>query len=257
MTRLRGIFILSLVLLLQISCKQLPGDINLDGTTILLDHNSAPHSDSIQEKIISTYREQLSRNFNRIVAFSAEILEKGTPEGKLNNFVADLVFLKGKALYHPSDNKPIDFCLLNYGGLRVSLPMGEITYSRVFELLPFENEMVVVTLTGQKTFELFQYLAKATEGMPVAGLRLTIRNNSPESILINGAEFDRNRNYKVLTSDYLAGGGDSMNFFLNPVYTEILGMRVRDAIFEHMETLHTRGERISATLDGRIQILNR
>jgi len=254
--RLRGIYILSLVLLLQFSCKQHQGEFRLEGSTILLDLNSSPFTDSIQEKLLVTYRDQLADSFNRVIAYSSEVLEKGTPEGKLNNFVADLVFKKGQTLYNPSNGQPIDFCLLNYGGLRVPLPVGEITYSRVFELLPFENEMVVLTLTGEKTLELFQFLAQSTVGMPVSGIKLTIRNNKPETILVRGKEFDKNRNYKVLTSDYLAGGGDSMNFLLDPIHSELLGMRVRDAIIEHMEKLHANGEKITSHLDNRVVILN-
>lgn len=237
------------------SCSGSSPHYTLEGKTILLDSTNVPEKDSHQEALIEQYRQSLQADMERLLVYSEHVMERGTPEGKLNNFVADLVLEMGHALYQPSDNKPIDFCLLNYGGLRVPLPQGKITYERVFELLPFENEMVVVTLSGEKTKELFQYLANASAGMPVSGIQLNIQNQTPVSITIQGKEFDIERNYKILTSDYLAEGGDSMDFFLQPLNYELLGMRVRDAIIKHMKNVHARGEKIHSQLDGRITVL--
>ncbi len=252
MTKSKGIlFVFALSLLVFAGCADRSREFSVEGHTILLDSVNAP-IDPYQEEIIQQYRESLEADMNRLLVYSEHVMERGTPEGTLNNFVADLVLDTGRQIYEPQDGKPIDFCLLNYGGLRVPLPEGEITYGRVFELLPFENEMVVITLSGEKTYELFQYLAQSSRGMPVSGIQLTISNQTPESILIQGQEFDRSRTYKVLTSDYLAGGGDSMNFFLQPINYELLGKRVRDAIILHMQNVHAKGEKISAELDQRI-----
>jgi 2',3'-cyclic-nucleotide 2'-phosphodiesterase (5'-nucleotidase family) len=256
MTRFKGIIFISFLLFLNISCQNSSKEFTFEGQTILLDSNNVSVPDSVQESIIMEYRSSLEEDMNRILVYSEHVMEKNSPEGLLNNFVADLVFNIGQELYKAEDEKPIDFCLLNYGGLRVPLPQGEITYSRVFELLPFENEMVVITLSGQKTLELFNYLASASVGMPVSGIKLTIENNSPKTILVQNQKFDVNRNYKILTSDYLAGGGDSMNFFLQPINYELLGTRVRDAIIQHMEEVHSKGKKISASLDKRIEIIN-
>lgn len=256
MIRLKGIIVIFILLFLHFACNEQPREFIVEGETIQLDSTNVPLPDSIQEGIIQQYKESLEADMDRLLVYSEHVMERGTPEGKLNNFVADLVLDIGQDIYQPEDSKPIDFCLLNYGGLRVPLPEGEITYSRVFELLPFENEMVVVTLSGEKALELFQYLATASKGMPVSGIRLTISKNIPQSIQIQGNEFDINKNYKVLTSDYLAGGGDSMDFFLQPLNYELLGMRVRDAIILHMQKVHAQGKMISAELDERITVLD-
>jgi 2',3'-cyclic-nucleotide 2'-phosphodiesterase (5'-nucleotidase family) len=228
----------------------------LEGSVILLDSINVPETDRELEKIIMEYRESLVADMSKVLVYSEHVMERGSPEGKLNNFVADLVFQIGKEIYQPDDGKKIDFCLLNYGGLRVPLPKGEITNERVFELLPFENEMVVITLTGEKTSELFQYLAASERGMPVSGIRLKIKDKQPHEVLIDGKELDINKSYKVLTSDYLAGGGDNMDFFLQPVNYELLGKRVRDAIILHMQRVHAEGKKISSELDGRISVVN-
>lgn len=249
-------FFMSFLFILLFSCQRAELDRTVNSETILIDPAQIPEKDPELVAIISTYRETLEADMNRLLVYSAHVMERGTPEGKLNNFVADLVFETGHQLYDPSDGEPIDFCLLNYGGLRVPIPKGAVTFERVFELLPFENEMVVITLTGEKTTELFDYLSRSSVGMPIAGARFSIKDSKPYNITIQGKDFDPERNYKVLTSDYLAGGGDSMNFFLEPLNYEYLGLRVRDAIIQYMQQQHESGNMISARLDGRISIDN-
>ena len=63
----------------------------------------------------------------------------------------------------PSNNHHIDFCLLNNGGLRTSLPQGNITRRKIFELMPFENELVVVTISKEKMTDLKAYLKNYNE----------------------------------------------------------------------------------------------
>ncbi len=244
-----------LIIIVFQSCGVPERNFSLEGHLILLDSLNVEYTDTVQEAIILTYKEKLDDEMNRVLVKSEHVMGKGTPEGLLNNYVADLVLERGNQLYQPQDGNPIDFCLLNYGGLRVPLPKGEITSSRVFELLPFENEMVVITLDGVRTNELFNYLANATRGMPVAGIRLEIKDNEPKTILIKDQPLNINRNYKILTSDYLAEGGDNMDFFLQPLNYELLGMKVRDAIILHMEQTHEKGEKISSRLDGRISVV--
>lgn len=247
--------IISTFLLLP-ACRQseIPRDVT--GELILLDSINVPDPDLRIDSIIGTYRSELDKEMNQVLAHSPFAMRKASPEGLLNNFVADLVFEVASELYEPADGKAIDFCLLNYGGLRTSLPQGAITRSRVFELMPFENEMVVLTLSGEKTLELFEYVARGEQGMPVSGVRIGIKNRQLGSLQVQGKDLDLNRNYKVVTSDYLAEGGDRMRFFLDPINTEMIGMRIRDAIILYMEREEVSGRELFAELDGRIFIMD-
>jgi 2',3'-cyclic-nucleotide 2'-phosphodiesterase (5'-nucleotidase family) len=250
--RIRPVFWLLAVLVWLAGC--VPGEESrtVDGRLVLLDSVNAPFPDPAIDSVIEIYRADLEAEMNQVLAYSAQPMRRGTPEGLLNNFVADLVFDLARELYEPEDGIPIDFCLLNYGGLRTSLPEGPLTRGRVFELMPFENEMVVLTLTAEKTRELFDYLARSTVGMPVAGITLGIREQEVEHVEIQGESFDEDRNYKIITSDYLAGGGDNMTFFLEPLSYEYIGMKIRDAIILHLKRQHEAGQPVSATLDGRM-----
>lgn len=250
-----SLLLFSIICIVQ-GCSVTEQEKVVEGKVILLDTINAPFVDSHIDSVINIYRSDLEEEMNQEIALSAVAMEKGTPQGLLNNFVADLVFEKSRQLYKAEDNKPIDFCLLNYGGLRTSLPQGPVTRSRVFELMPFENEMIVITLSPEKTWELFEYLAAANVGMPVSGITLGIKDNTVSDIKIQGEAFDPGKNYKVVTSDYLAGGGDNMNFFLDPVSEEYLGMKIRDAIMLHLEKETREGKMITSELDNRIYIID-
>jgi len=242
---------ISLFILLP-SCRQSDLQKDIKGELILLDSINVPIPNQKVDSVVANYRNILSEEMNEVLAQSPFAMQKATPEGLLNNFVADLVFNIASELYDPTADSPIDFCLLNYGGLRTSLPKGDITRARVFELMPFENEMVVLTLSGLKTAELFDYLARSERGMPVSGIKLGIKNGQVGSVLIQGKAFDPERNYKVVTSDYLAEGGDRMTFFLDPIEANMVGMRIRDAITFHMQRETKNGNSLFAQIDGRI-----
>ena len=75
-------------------------------------------------------------------------------------------------------------------------------------------------------------------GVPVSGLRMIINDDKVSDVKIANFAFDANKNYRVATSDYLANGGDHMDFFLNPISIENTGMKLRDAILAHIINLN-------------------
>lgn len=214
-------------------------------------HDSLVQPDPAAEAIIEPYRSKLEATMNEVINTSDLVMERAKPEGLLGNFVTDLTLQTAQAIYDAEDGQPVDFCLLNHGGLRTTLPAGDITRGKVFELMPFENELVVLTLTGEKTAELFKYLA-AVDGQPVAGASVGIQNGLPVDPTVNGSQLDLSRTYKVVTSDYLANGGDNMTFFSEPVNSEAIGKKLRDAIMQHMEAEKAAGRTLTAKLEGRI-----
>lgn len=195
--------------------------------------------------LISPYNKSMHAEMNVVLVKSAEVLEKGQPESKLGNLVTDIC--RKSALI------PSDICVLNNGGLRATLPAGEITVGRVFELMPFDNEIVVLTITGDKMLELFNYIANSN-GIPVSGLKASIGKNGLEDIEVNGFPFDPKKEYRVCTSDYLANSGDKMSFFLNPIKTEKTGVLIRNALIETFRKLGNSGELLQSKIEGRITV---
>jgi 2',3'-cyclic-nucleotide 2'-phosphodiesterase (5'-nucleotidase family) len=137
------------------------------------------------------------------------------------------------------------------GSLRKSLPKGKITEADIYELMPFNNKLVVITLSGEKTNKLLEYIA-SQGGEVVANLKMKIKNKKPQDVFIDGKAFDINKKYRILTYDYLASGGDNMKFFLEPIKMELIDIVGRDAILEFIFEETEKGNKLNAQLDGRI-----
>jgi hypothetical protein len=206
--------------------------------------------DSVAIRLIRPYKVQIDREMNAVLIQSDAEAVKGMPEGTLGNLVCDLVLSRVGEYASAKGLKP-DFVLLNNGGLRTSLPSGAITLGKVFELMPFENEVVAVTLSGAKTLECLHYIARS-KGMPVAGLRAVLTDSTCAEIEIQGKPFDSNRSYVVITSDYLAYGGDKMRFFANPENYQLLGIKLRDLLVEGMTSLNREGKTLQPKKDRRL-----
>ncbi len=205
--------------------------------------------DSAIIKTYLPYKTALDNEMNKVIGYTEVALVKRSvlPESVLGNFFADALFNQAKKI-QPN----IDFAMPSTnGGLRNDVAKGAITVSNIFELMPFENETVIFNLKGKDVFELLKFIA-SSGGQPVAGLKMNIKNNLPENIFINGKEFDVNKDYYVLTSDYIASGGDDSKGFANPIAKKVLGLKIRDALLKEVAETQGQGKKINAKLDGRI-----
>ncbi len=200
---------------------------------------------------ILPYQKSLNADMHAVLAFSDQALEKGQPEGLLGDFVADACLQIANQSYYPDDGKKIDFVFLNNGGLRNALPKGNITKGNVFELMPFENELVVLKINGALVKKIFNFIA-SKDGAPVAGARFSIKDKQAVNVLINNAVFDSTQTYKAVTSDYLANGGDQLFFLANVKERESINLKVRDAIIQYLKQKSKAEEHIVVKQDQRI-----
>src|SRR4051812_35679906 len=145
--------------------------------------------DTAVTTFIEPYKKKMEGEMNAIIGESEIPMEKGTPEGLLGDYVADACMREGAKAYYPQDNSKIDFAFFNNGGLRRALPRGEITRGNVFELMPFENELVVLTADGSTVKKIFNFIA-SKDGAPVSGTSFKISNHAATDIMINKAPLD-------------------------------------------------------------------
>ncbi|CAN5241846.1 5'-nucleotidase [soil metagenome] len=241
------------LLLISAGCQQQAKVTGLDVGYVEMNKSELQY-DSATDKILSPYKDSLDKLMNVIVGHTEMQMpkERDKPETLLGNFVADIC-LKNFDPENQSSNSfgKADICLFNTGGLRSSLPQGDITRGNIFELMPFDNELVILTLSGKKTWELIRFVSM-TGGQPMAGMKLGIHpDKTPSKVLIGEIPFDTAKTYRIVTSDYLANGGDKMDFFKNPIKTETTGILIRDAILNYCIAETKNGKTLTSKLDGR------
>ena len=200
--------------------------------------------------IINPYKEKLTSEMQEVLCYSPKEIIKsdGNMQSSLGNLMADMCFKMANPIFKENTNEAIDFVLLNYGGIRADLPKGYIKKEHAFKLMPFENELVVVNLTGDKVLELISFFINNKDAHPFCkNIELIISKNS-YNLKIKGNVFNKNKTYNVLTNDYLHNGGSNMNFFKNSKKFTILDYKIRDVIIDYFKKTDT----LKATLDNRV-----
>ena len=211
--------------------------------------NSDVAVDSTIIKTYLPYKAKLDAEMNEVIGETEVVLSKSSslPESVLGNFFSDAVFNQVKKL-----EPKVDFVFpTTKGGLRNDIAKGPIKVSSVFELMPFENQLVMFNLKGSDVLKIVNYIA-ASGGQPVSGLTFNIKDKLAENILINGKEFDVDANYWVVASDYIASGGDDATGFASPISRKNIGLLVRDALLNEVKEFKAAGKSINTKLDGRI-----
>ncbi|MBE0423395.1 MAG: 5'-nucleotidase C-terminal domain-containing protein [Lutibacter sp.] len=244
-------FIISVIILTALfSCKIKPPQlIRIEGKQTAINETIA--ADKTFENTIKPYREKVEKEMTTVISYTPKDLYRtdGDLESSLGNLMADLCYKRANPVFNSRTGKNIDFALFNYGGIRAGISQGNITNESAFNLMPFENSLVVVELTSEKIKELVNYLIEENKAHPLSKqLNLAVTEKGYD-LKINDAALDNAKNYFVLTSDYLQTGGDNMNFFKDPVTVHKLDYKVRNAIIDYFKETDT----IEISLDGRFR----
>ena len=147
-----------------------------------------------------------------------------------------------------------DVALQNNGGIRTTIPKGKITLEQVYMLLPFDNNLMTMNLTGAQISGILEQNAK-TEGMlQVSGLKVVYNLAAPEgtrvqALSIGGKPVEHSRHYRVTTNDFLAAGGDRFGIFRDGK-NAVIGDNVRDAFLDYLREKSP----VSPKTEGRIVV---
>lgn len=210
---------------------------------------------SIDSQLVNLYlpyKKILEKDMQRVISFSNEEMIKGKPESGLTNLLSDLILDEGRR-YASNNNLQInpEVSFFNYGGIRTFLPMGEITVGKIFELMPFENEMVFIQLTGAQLQQFYNIVARYG-GDSVGGVRFVISNGKAKNVRVNGKNLNPEKKYWMVTNDYSANGGDDLLVFTQRLEFIGSGKKIRDVIISNFEERLKNNEVLSENLDGRI-----
>ncbi|WP_420573130.1 5'-nucleotidase C-terminal domain-containing protein [Kordia sp.] len=234
---------------LVFSCaKEKQGISRIEGKRINI--NDSLTSNQEIEAFIKPYRERIEKDMNKILSYAPKDMHKndGEFETTIGNLMADLVKSQSESIYKKRKDRGIDICLLNHGGIRAPIPKGPIKTQTAFNVMPFENSIVVAELTAENIRGMVDYLAKSKRAHPIAGLTIKLDSDfNVKEALINGKPIEDGKTYTVVTSDYLQNGGDRMNFLKDPESLEVLDYKIRNAMIDYFKSVDT----IPAKLDGR------
>lgn len=189
------------------------------------------------ENLVSPFRTKINSDLDQVLAVCAETLDKsiGEFQSNIGDLMANITLQKTTPLFLKRENKTIDFCLLNHGGIRAIMPKGNVTTRTAFEIMPFENEAIVVSLKGEQILEMLQFFIKEKKPHPLAGISFTIgKDKLPKNIKINNIDFNSATTYNVVTNDYLANGGDNMEFFKKGKQF-ILDYKMRNILIDYLK----------------------
>lgn len=243
--------VLVLVLLVFSACATYKVE-KTETTNIRLDSLVATPSSPYVEAIIKPYRDKVNADMTEVLCFSSEAMYGGRPESPLTNYCADLTLEEANrfcASKHPEIK--MDVAMINRGGLRIPLPKGEIKTMTMFELMPFENEIVFLKLKGEVMLEFVNHLA-ARGGEGVSGLRFGIKENKAIQPEIGGKPLDTSRSYWLVTSDYIANGGDGSEILSKSSERIDTGIKARDMFIQYFKRMGKEGKTVTAKTDGRI-----
>lgn len=204
------------------------------------------------EAMIKPYRDKVNAGMTEVLCISSEALYGGRPESKLTNLFADLTLEESNRYCAEKYPKiKMDVSMINRGGLRTPLPKGEIRTSTMFEMMPFENEVVFLKLKGEVMLEFINHMA-SRGGEGVSGVRFGIKNDKALNPEIGGKPLDNTQSYWLVTSDYIANGGDGSEILSKSSERIDTGIKARDMFIGYFKRLGKEGKTVTAKTDGRI-----
>lgn len=244
-------FVLFLTFAATISCgsKKLHVD-RIEGKEIGITDKNGESAEIAN--FITPYRESIDKDLNTVLAYAPETLDKsGQWQSAMGNMFADAAMQYGNKVFEKRENKKIDIVMLNHGGIRTIIPKGDVTTRTAFEIMPFENSMVVSAMQSDQILEMVHYIIAEKKPHPLSGLTFTIdKNGSAKNILVQGKPLEDGKTYYVGTNDYLYNGGDNMLFFKKGSAFYQLDYKLRNILIDYFKDVDT----IAIAKDVRISV---
>ncbi len=201
-------------------------------------------SDVEMDSLVAPYRRALQLEMGRVIGTAESDMAVARPNSLMGQWVADVVLQYGRdSLLTETERQLPVIALLNTGGLRASFSKGQLTVGDVYKVMPFDNQIVALKLPVEKLAEIQAYIQR-TGGEPIAGFKLV-----NGSLLLDNAVTNANF-FWIITSDFLANGGDKMYFFGDALEKKMTSKLLRDLLLEEI----VRKQNIQVLLEERVQL---
>lgn len=185
---------------------------------------------------------------------AGELKKTGIGAGSLGNFVADALRARASAKL----GQPVLLAITNSGGLRKNeIAAGPLSASDIYQLLPFENALVALDLTGEQLLRFLKVVVSHRDAQ--SGAHIVYGTNGKESELVTAqlgaagapTNIDPRAAYTVVTIDYLVNRGGDYSILKEAKNVRPLGLTMRDAVIEYVKAETAAGRPVKAELDGR------
>ena len=242
-------FVVFITICVVASCSRGPSKLHaISGTQIPI--NAEIEATDSVEAFLRPYRERVNSVLDSVLAYAPEDIVK--TDGKLTssqgNLMADIILNRAQPIFNMRTGKEIDMALMNYGGIRNVISAGPVTARTAFEVMPFENFIVVVEISGSVVREMVSYLLASERPQPISGLQVVLgKGGSLEAVSVQGRPLDEEKTYYLATINYLLEGGGNADFLKQNTGVTDLNYLLRNAMIDYFTAVDT----LKAKVDDR------
>ncbi|MFU8812424.1 MAG: 5'-nucleotidase C-terminal domain-containing protein [Balneolaceae bacterium] len=195
--------------------------------------------------LLDVYRDRYKETMGVEIARVTESLRFDQPGNPLGNLAADAIRFRAareaRSLVH--------LAFIGQDSFRLTFDEGPLTLGEVYEFMPYENHLVVLTVTGHDVKTLASHIAQ-NGGAPFSGMRFRNQNGEPAGILVQSEPLQAERSYRLATTSYYANGGGGYLSSFSPVdRQDFFDVSIRELYVEFFRLRRT----IEPVLDGRMQ----
>jgi len=197
-------------------------------------------------KILQPFQEKVNAKMNEVIGEATDDLTYSrTGESALGDLVVDAFREKGKT----------QIAFQNVGGIRARILKGFVTWGNAFEVLPFQNSLITLKLTGAQLKKTLEHGLLSSVGMvAISGIRVQFDTKKPAGqqitslLLTDGTPVDDAQLYSVTTNDFVVAGGDGFTDFAKGTDIKDTGILLRDVLVDYIKARRV----LSPVLDKRI-----
>lgn len=198
--------------------------------------------------IVKPYSDSVNKLMNIVIGYNEAQLEKKRQGNTLGFFITDAYLQMARQKVDPK----VDAAFMNSGGIRLpELPAGAITQGKIFELMPFDNLMVLLKVKGSLLKQYLDTLA-ANDGIIESGITMQIENKTVQQVMVGGKPLDLNADYSIVHSDYVAMNTN----LLKNIKRSSNGYLLRDAILDYVKLINSQSKKVTVTNVDRVSYVN-
>ena len=198
--------------------------------------------------LMKPYSDSVNIKMDVVIGYNETKLERQKQNNLLGYFITDAYLQMVKQKF----NQTIDAAFMNAGGIRLpELPAGAITQGKIFELMPFDNLMMLLKMKGSQLKQYLDTLA-ANDGVIESGITMQIVNKTVQQVLIGGKPLDTDAEYTIVHSDYVIIN----SALLKNLERKTNGYLLRDAIIDYVRSFTGQGKKITVSNTDRINYVN-